>query len=78
MTFEVWDNGRGFPAEIDFKDPNSLGLQLVNTLVEQLQGKLELDTSSGTRFRITMLHKKEGASPQKKEEKRIKHSVVKI
>jgi PAS domain S-box-containing protein len=78
MIFEVWDNGRGFPAEIDFKDTNSLGLQLVNTLVEQLQGKLELDTSSGTLFRITMLHKKENASHREKEEKRIKHSVVKI
>jgi two-component sensor histidine kinase len=51
-TLIVWDNGIGLPAELDFRQTRSLGLQLVNTLVEQLDGTIELDTSGGTRFQI--------------------------
>jgi len=54
LFLEVSDNGKGFPKEIDFKNTNSLGLQLVNTLVEQLNGKLELSDNKdgGTSFYI--------------------------
>ncbi|MGC9517927.1 MAG: PAS domain S-box protein [Methanomicrobiales archaeon] len=48
----VEDNGKGFPSNIDFKNTESLGLQLVNTLVSQIDGVIELDQSSGTRFII--------------------------
>jgi two-component sensor histidine kinase len=51
-TLVVEDNGIGFPAELDFRRSRSLGLQLVNTLVEQLEGTIELDTRTGTRFQI--------------------------
>lgn len=47
LFLEVSDNGKGFPKEIDFRNTNSLGLQLVNTLVEQLSGKLELKERKG-------------------------------
>lgn len=47
LFLEVSDNGKGFPKEVDFKNTNSLGLQLVNTLVEQLNGKLELKEHKG-------------------------------
>ncbi|MBK7668113.1 MAG: PAS domain S-box protein [Sphingobacteriaceae bacterium] len=47
LFLEVSDNGKGFPKEIDFRNTNSLGLQLVNTLVEQLNGKLELKEHKG-------------------------------
>jgi PAS domain S-box-containing protein len=53
LTMSVADNGRGFPAELDFRKSGSLGLQLVNMLVEQLDGNLDLDSSHGTRVRIT-------------------------
>jgi PAS domain S-box-containing protein len=54
LFLEVSDNGKGFPKEIDFRNTNSLGLQLVNTLVEQLNGKLELKQfkGGGTSFLI--------------------------
>ncbi len=54
LFLEVSDNGKGFPKEVDFKNTNSLGLQLVNTLVEQLNGKLELSVNKngGTSFYI--------------------------
>jgi len=48
----VADNGVGFPAGLDFRKTESLGLQLVNTLTDQLGGTIELDSSSGTKFRI--------------------------
>ena len=49
----VKDNGMGFPEAIDFRDTESLGLQLVVNLVDQIEGVVELDTSiEGTEFRI--------------------------
>jgi len=35
------------------RDTELLGLQLVNTLVAQLEGTIELDRSSGTTFEIS-------------------------
>lgn len=49
----VSDDGIGFPAELDFRKTTTLGLQLVNTFVEeQLAGKIELDRTAGTKFKI--------------------------
>jgi len=52
VILKVSDDGIGFPAELDFRATESLGLQLVNTLVNQLNGKIELDSSYGTDFKI--------------------------
>ncbi|MBI3601243.1 MAG: ATP-binding protein [Nitrospinae bacterium] len=49
----VRDNGVGFPEGVDFRNTESLGLQLVNTLTEQLNGKIEIERKNGTEFRIT-------------------------
>lgn len=48
----VADNGIGFPDDIDFKNTDSLGLQLVNNLVDQLDGTITLDKNEGTKFTI--------------------------
>ena len=48
FVLSVVDNGRGLPAHIDILNPNSLGLQLVNTLVKQLDGEIELMDIKGT------------------------------
>lgn len=48
----VNDNGVGLPEEIDFKNTDTLGLQLVNNLVEQIDGTIALDTKHGTEFKI--------------------------
>jgi len=48
----ISDNGIGFPEDIDFKNSDSLGLQLVNNLVGQLDGEIQLDNSEGTKYQI--------------------------
>ena len=50
FTLIFSDNGKGFPDEIDFKNPETLGLQLVHALVEQLEGTLDLEKNRGTKF----------------------------
>jgi len=52
IELSISDNGIGFPPGIDFKNTESLGLQLVNTLVEQLHGEVEMNTSNGTKYNI--------------------------
>ncbi|MCX9012701.1 MAG: PAS domain S-box protein [Candidatus Methanoperedens sp.] len=53
MGLTVGDNGIGFPEELDFRKTESLGLQLVNLLVNnQLEGHINLDRSKGTEFQI--------------------------
>ncbi|MEL7669512.1 CHASE4 domain-containing protein [Methanobacterium sp.] len=48
----VSDDGVGFPENIDFRNTSSLGLQLVNELVKQLEGDIELNIGDGTEFVI--------------------------
>jgi two-component sensor histidine kinase len=48
----VEDDGVGFPPGLDFRATSSLGLQLVTTLVDQLNGEVELATAPRTRFEI--------------------------
>jgi PAS domain S-box-containing protein len=48
----ICDDGIGFPDDIDYKNTNSLGLQLVNTLVGQIDGTILLDNQKGTIFSI--------------------------
>jgi PAS domain S-box-containing protein len=48
----VGDDGSGFPERIDFRETDSLGLQLVTNLVDQIDGSIKLDNSRGTEFKI--------------------------
>lgn len=48
----VKDNGAGFPRGMDFRSTTSLGMQLVTTLTEQLDGNIELVSMNGTEFII--------------------------
>jgi two-component sensor histidine kinase len=52
FVLTVADNGDGFPEEIDYRNTNSLGLQIVNILVEQIEGCIELKRNDGTEFSI--------------------------
>jgi two-component sensor histidine kinase/HAMP domain-containing protein len=52
LILAVSDNGIGIPENIEEKKKNSLGLQLIETLVAQLEGTLEIDLSSGAAFTI--------------------------
>lgn len=49
----VADDGAGIPKKVDFRKTESLGLQLVVTLVEQLNGTIKLDRKKGTKFTVT-------------------------
>jgi PAS domain S-box-containing protein len=51
-TLIASDNGVGIPEKVHVKDSNTLGLQLVNLLVDQLDGTLELKRDKGTEFVI--------------------------
>ncbi len=53
LTLMVSDNGVGFPEGSGFRNTETLGLQLVNMLVDQLEGTIELDRRGGTTFKIT-------------------------
>lgn len=48
----VSDNGIGFPEKIDHRKSTSLGLQLLNTLIDQIGGVIAIDRSHGTAFTI--------------------------
>lgn len=52
FTLKVQDNGIGFPETIDFRNTESLGLELVCVFTEQLSGTIELDRNNGTTFII--------------------------
>jgi len=54
FTLILGDNGVGFPKEINFKETDSLGLQLVTTLIAQIGGNIELERENGTKFKITV------------------------
>jgi PAS domain S-box-containing protein len=52
----VKDTGVGLQNDLDFKNAESFGLQLVDMLTQQLQGKMEVKNEGGTTF--IMLFKK--------------------
>ncbi len=50
FTLTVSDNGVGIPEDLDIEDLASLGVQLVTSLVDQLDGEFELKVNNGTEF----------------------------
>ena len=52
-VLSISDNGIGIPEDLEIENLDGLGLQLVTTLVEQLDGELELKREKGTEFIIT-------------------------
>jgi two-component sensor histidine kinase len=53
FTLMVSDNGIGYPDGMDFLNASSLGLQLVTTLAQQLEGTMDIGGSDGAVFKIT-------------------------
>ncbi len=51
-TLIVSDNGVGIPENTDLESSDTLGLQLVNILVDQLNGEIEIKRDRGTEFII--------------------------
>ena len=53
MELTITDDGIELPDDIDIENPETLSLQLVNILLGQIDGKIELDRNHGTEFKIT-------------------------
>ncbi len=51
-TLSVSDNGVGFPEGVDFRNTESLGMELVNKLTSQIDGAIALNDADGTEFKI--------------------------
>jgi len=51
-VLEIADDGIGFPHGININNSSSLGLQLVDMLSSQIDGKLKMDRSEGTKFTL--------------------------
>jgi two-component sensor histidine kinase len=52
VHIDVGDNGIGISESVDVKNTQTLGLQLVDTLVEQLNGTFNIIRKNGTIFSI--------------------------
>ncbi len=52
-VLEVTDNGVGLPEDLDLSQTNSLGMQIINSLTEQVNGEWEVIRSPVAAFRIT-------------------------
>ncbi|MBN1940085.1 MAG: PAS domain-containing protein [Candidatus Aminicenantes bacterium] len=53
VILRVADDGVGFQGGLDFRKAESFGLKIVNLLVSQVRGVIDLDRSGGTAFIIT-------------------------
>jgi two-component sensor histidine kinase len=52
VRLAVVDDGMGLPGSFQGADSRSLGMQLVSTLAEQLDGELRIERQGGTRFEL--------------------------
>lgn len=48
----ISDDGIGLPLDIDLNNTKTLGLQLVNALVDQMNGTIEVQRNNGTKYVI--------------------------
>ncbi len=52
LELTIVDNGKGIPEDIDIENSKTLGLQLIQNLVNQLEGELKITTNHGTSIKI--------------------------
>ncbi|MEP4532700.1 MAG: sensor histidine kinase [Cyclobacteriaceae bacterium] len=52
FQLSVKDNGMGLPPEFDLAEAKSFGLKLVNLLVKQLNGTINIEQSNGLEFQL--------------------------
>jgi PAS domain S-box-containing protein len=51
-VLKVKDDGAGFPEGLDFRKTETLGMQIVGTLVSQIDASIDLSREKGTEFTI--------------------------
>jgi two-component sensor histidine kinase/HAMP domain-containing protein len=54
-TLVIFDNGVGIPKDFDVQTSKSLGLQLVNSLVAQVEGEMTINNHNGTEYLINFI-----------------------
>jgi len=62
LQFVVADNGIGLPEYITLENQATLGLRLINTLTDQLDGTVTIDRTAGTKYSF-MFPQKTGTNP---------------
>ncbi|MBI1184647.1 tetratricopeptide repeat protein [bacterium] len=62
ISILLHDNGDGLPADFDLNTPNSFGLELVQTLVNQLKGHFNHGNNDGAFFEIQISTEKSMAA----------------
>ncbi len=63
LVLQVTDNGIGLPEAFNIKELKSLVLELVSSIVEQLNGKLVISNNDKTEFKITINPKGKELTP---------------
>jgi PAS domain S-box-containing protein len=53
VLLDVYDNGVGFPDNVDYKNSDSLGLKLISTITKQMDGNISIERNNGTHVKIT-------------------------
>lgn len=53
VLLDVYDNGKGFPKDIDCNNLNTIGLNLVSTITKQMNGTIQIKKNNGTHVMIT-------------------------
>jgi len=55
ILLTIGDNGVGLPDGIDFENTETLGLRLVKSLVDQLDGTIKIYSNGGVEFKIILM-----------------------
>ena len=62
----IRDNGVGLPDSVNWQEPQTLGLQIVQALTTQLDGQLRLDGTQGTQFQLQFVYKNNKTEKQER------------
>lgn len=57
VSLSISDNGSGLPDGYDISKPTGLGHKLIKPLIKQIDGKMDVNVSNGTEFRIVFPEK---------------------
>jgi two-component sensor histidine kinase len=53
ILLSIKDDGVGLPKDFNYEKTNSLGIQLVYALIEQLDATMDIRREEGTEFKIS-------------------------
>ncbi len=53
-VLEIKDDGKGFPENFDYRLSNSLGMELIEMLAQQIRAKLKIFNQNGAVYQITL------------------------